>query len=308
MRVFLTGASGFVGSAVVKELLSSGHQVVALARSDASAKALLDAGAEVHRGDLKNLESLKSGAAASDGVIHCAFIHDFNNFMDSCTTDRLAIEALGEALAGSNKPLIVTCGSAAVPPGMLATENTPADPAGLAAPRVPSEELALSLAARGIRSAVIRLPPTVHGEGDHGFVPALINIARGKGAAAYINDGANRWPAVHRSDAAQLYRLVLEKGEAGKRYHAIAEEGIPFKQFTELIGRKLNVPVVSKAFGEEAAAHFGFLGYFAATDNWVSSALTQEQLGWKPTGLSLMEDLDQPYYFEATKSTDFETA
>jgi nucleoside-diphosphate-sugar epimerase len=296
MRVFVTGASGFVGSAVVAELIAAGHRVLGLARSDASAKSVAAAGAQVHRGDLQDLESLRSGAAATDAVIHTAFIHDFSKFAENCEIDRRAIEALGEALAGSNRPLIVTSGTGLLTPGRLATEDT-VRPSGSAIPRV-SEQAGLSLVPQSVRVSAMRLPPTVHGDGDHGFVPILIGLARDKGAAAYVGDGNNRWPAVHRLDAAQLYRLVLEKGTAGAVYHAVAEQGVPFREIAGVIGRRLNVPAVSKT-PEEAAQHFGWFAHFAAMDNPASSEQTQEQMGWRPTRPGLISDLDHPRYFPA---------
>jgi nucleoside-diphosphate-sugar epimerase len=294
MRVFVTGASGFVGSAVVRELLGAGHQVLGLARSDAAAAGVAKAGAEVHRGDLEDLDSLKAGAAASDGVIHTAFVHDFSKFAENGQIDKRAIEAIGAVLAGSDKPLVVTSGTALVGPGQIVTEDSVvANPDGL--PRV-SEQTAQALAPRGVRASSIRLPPTVHGAGDHGFVPGIIAIGREKGVSAYVGDGQNRWPAVHRTDAAALFRLALEKGRAGRTYHAIAEQGVPTKQIAEVIASRLGVPLVSKS-PEEAAEHFGFLGYFFGLDCPASSASTQAEFCWRPTGPELISDLENADYF-----------
>ena len=294
MRVFITGATGFIGSAIVRELIGAGHQVLGLARSDAGAKSLTVAGAEAHRGDLKDLESLRAGAAASDGVIHAAFIHDFNNFGSAAEVYRRAIETLGETLAGSDRPLIVTSGTLLVQRrGPLATEQDTFNPNF---PRK-TEEAALAAASRGVRVSLVRLAPSVHGDGDHGFVPALIGVAREKGVSAYVGDGLNRWPAVHRLDAAHLFRLVLEKGSAGARYHGVADEGISAREIAEAIGRHLNVPVVVKS-GAESASHFGWIGHFFVVDGPASSAQTQQQLGWRPTQPGLISDLDGEHYFK----------
>ncbi|WP_369978305.1 SDR family oxidoreductase [Xanthomonas bundabergensis] len=295
MRVFVTGATGFVGSAVVRELLDAGHRVTGLARSDASAEALRAAGAQVHRGALDDPDSLRRGAAAADGVIHTAFIHDFSRHAENCQVDARAIAALGEGLAGSERPLLVTSGTAVLPQGRLGIEADRADPAS-APPRAISETAALALLPQRVRAMVLRLPPSVHGAGDHGFVPALIGIARDTGVAAYLGDGSNRWPAVHRADAARLFRLALEHGEAGTCYHGNAEEGIAFREIAAVIGRHLQLPVRSLP-AEAAPAQFGWMARFAGRDMPTSSAWTREQLGWQPSGPGLLQELDDAGYF-----------
>ncbi len=298
MRVFVTGATGFIGSALVRELLGAGHEVLGLARSDSAAAALSAAGAEAHRGMLDDLDSLRRGASASDGVIHAGFVHDFSNYPAACETDRRAVEAIGEALAGTGRPLVVTSGTALLPTGRLGTEDDGPKPATAGPTRAASEEATLALAGRGVRAMVLRLPPTVHGDGDHGFVPALIQIARDKGGSAYIGEGANRWPAVHRLDAVRLYRAALEKGAAGARYHGVAEEGVPVREIARVIGRRLGLPVVAVS-PEEAGVHFGWLAHILAIDNPTSSALTRERLGWHTDQIPLIPDLDQGHYFGA---------
>jgi nucleoside-diphosphate-sugar epimerase len=294
MRVFVTGATGFIGSAIVRELIGVGHKVLGLARSEESAKSLAAAGAKVHRGSLEDLESLRSGAAAADGVIHTAFTHDFLNYGPAAEADRRAIETLGTALAGSDRPFVVTSGTLLVQrEGALAMED---EPSNTNFPRK-SEEAALAVAAKGVRVSLMRLPPSVHGEGDHGFVPTLIGIAREKGVSAYAGDGLNRWPAVHRLDAARLYRLALEKGTSGAKYHGVADEGVPFRDIAAVIGRRLNVPVVSKS-PEEAPQHFGWLGHFVGIDCPASSQQTREWLGWQPKQIGLISDVDSTHYFE----------
>jgi nucleoside-diphosphate-sugar epimerase len=297
MRVFVTGATGFIGSAVVRDLLDSGHQVVGLARSDKGAASLTAAGAEVLRGSLEDLDTLRGGAAGSDGVIHTAYIHDFSENNDApayARVDRSAIETIGQALAGSGRPLVAAAGIPVPGPGHVTTEDDEA-PENPAYPRV-SEPVAMSLTERGVRVSVVRLPPTVHGRGDHGFVPALIGIARAKGLAAYVEDGSNRWSAVHRLDAGHLFRLALEAAPAGTRLNAIGDEGVPFRDIAEVIGKHLNVPVVSLS-REEAQGHFGLFALFASIDDPATSELTRKQSGWHPGQPGLIADLDQGHYF-----------
>jgi nucleoside-diphosphate-sugar epimerase len=298
MRIFVTGATGFIGSAVVKELLSAGHEVLGLARSKAGAKSLAAVGAEVHHGSLEDLESLRSGAAAADGVIHLAFNHDFSQWAAHCEADRQVIEAIGAVLAGSDKPLVVTSGTGianTVPAQPAMEENAVVSSSVI--PRAASEEAAASLAARGVTVSVVRLPQ-VHDQVKQGLITYAVHVAREKGVSAYVGDGLNRWPAAHVLDTARLYRLALEKQAAGAKYHAVAEEGVPLRDIAEVIGQGLKVPVVSMS-PEEAAVHFGWLGGFAGRDVPASSAQTRKHLDWHPTGPGLIADLERMNYPES---------
>ena len=295
MRVFVTGATGFVGSALVPELLQAGHQVLGLARSEEGAQSLTAAGAEVHRGDLEDLESLRRGAAGSDGVIHAAFNHDFSKFAENCEADRRAIEAMGAVLEGSDRPLVVTAGLPLTPDRLATEDDLPPGSGG--SPRV-SEQTAISLVARGVRASVVRVSQ-VHDRDKQGLATYLIALAREKGVSAYVGAGRNRWAAVHRLDAAPLYRLALEQGTAGARYHAVAEEGVSVREIAEAIGRGLQIPVVALS-PEEAASHFGWLGFPVSMDAPASSARTRQRLGWRPTEQpGLMADLERANAFQA---------
>ena len=306
MRVFVTGASGWIGSAVVPELIDAGHQVTGLARSEASAGALTAAGAGVLRGTLDDLDTLRSAAAASDGVIHLAFKHDIafsGGFEAAASADRRAVETFGEALAGTDRPFVIASGTLGVAPGRVATEQdgqaageAMAHAGGGPQIRRGTALLMVSLAARQIRSSVVRLPPTVHGDGDHGFMATLVGVARDKGVSGYVGDGSNRWPATHRFDAAHLFRLALENAPAGSTLHAVAEEGVPIRAVADVIGQQLGLPAAAVA-PEDAAGHFGWLGAFIGLDSPASSALTRELMGWQPTQPGLIDDLEKGHYF-----------
>jgi nucleoside-diphosphate-sugar epimerase len=304
MRVFVTGASGWIGSALVPELIDAGHQVTGLARSDASAAALAKAGAEVQLGTLDDLDVLRGAAATSDGVVHLAFQHDIafsGGFESAASADRRAVETFGDALAGSGRPLVIASGTLGLTPGRVATERDGHGPAPAEVGRGPqlrreTAELTLSLADRGVRSSVLRLPPTVHGDGDHGFMASIVGIARGSGVSGYLGDGSNRWPAVPRLDAAHLFRLAVEQAPAGSTLHAVADEGVPIRAIAGVIGRHLGVPVAAIPAGE-AAVHFSWLAGFIGLDSPASSALTRELLGWQPAQPGLIEDLDKGHYF-----------
>ena len=293
MRVFVTGAAGFIGTATTKELIANGHEVLGLARSDANVEALKKLGAKVHRGALEDLESLRKGAKETDGTIHLAFIHDFAKFAENGQIDKRAIDAMGEAMEGTNKPFIVTSGTLLVAPGRLATEDDPVSP-GL--PRM-SESAGLAFAKRGVRAMAVRLPQVHGGDGKCGLVNYLLAVAQQKGVSAYVGDGGNRWSGAHRLDVARLYRLALEKGTAGSSYHAVADEGVTARDIAEIIGRHLKVPTRSISL-DEAPAHFGFMAMFAGMDGAASSALTQQRLGWKPTQIGMIADISRPGYFD----------
>jgi nucleoside-diphosphate-sugar epimerase len=294
MRVFVTGATGFIGSVVVKELLSAGHSVLGLARSEEKAAALKQAGADAHRGDLGDHESLIAGAKACDGVVHLAFVHDFSKYAEANDIDRQAIEAMMKVLEGTGKPFVGTSGVATVATAHVATENDVPSSTGIASLRGRAEQIVVAAGARGVRSSVVRLPPTVHGAGDRAFVPVLVDIARKTKVSAYVGDGANRWPAVHRLDAARLYRLALEKAEPGTVHHGVAEEGIPLRTIAETIGKGLGLPVKSIR-EEDASAHFDWLATFVAADCLTSSAITRQRLSWEPREPGLLTDILEHY-------------
>jgi nucleoside-diphosphate-sugar epimerase len=307
MRIFVTGASGWIGSAVVPELLRAGHEVTGLARSDASAQALVEAGADVEHGTIDDLDILAKAAAASDGVIHLAFKHDIaftGDFVGAANADRTAVDTFGDALAGSGKPFVIASGLLGLTPGRVATERdglTPDAGAGHGegpSARLQTAQATLALADRGVRSSVLRLPPTVHGDGDNGFMAALFGLARQHGNAAYVGDGSNRWPAVHRLDAARLFRLAAESAPAGSVLHAVGDEGVPIRAIAEVFGQQLDLPVVSVS-PADAAGRFSFLGGFIGLDSPASATITRELLNWEPTHQGLIEDLEQGHYFRS---------
>ena len=296
MRVFVTGAAGFIGRATVEELVKNGHQVLGLARNDANAEKITKAGGEPHRGDLRDIESLKSGAKAADGVLHLAFIHDFSNLAESCAVDRAVIEAFGEVLAGTGKPLVICSGTLGMPKGTLTTEDTEPERDTLMSERSLSSDLLYKLSKeKQIRGSVIRLAPTVHGAGDWGFIPQLINAYRQKGSVIYIGDGSARWPAVHRRDAAVLLRLALEKGKAGASYHGVAEQGVPLKDIAAVISKRLQLPVEGQSV-QDAMGTLGFFAHAIGMDNPTSSEKTQQELGWHPTQPGLLADMEANYF------------
>jgi nucleoside-diphosphate-sugar epimerase len=299
MRVFVTGATGYIGSAIVRELIGAGHEVLGLARSDAAAAVLSAIDVEVHRGDLEDLDSLRAGAAATDGVVHTANKHisETTDPAARAQVERSAVEAIGAALEGTDKPFVFTSGTLGLTPGRLSTEADTGDLQGMGALRLPTELAVIAMGMRGVRSSAVRLAPLVHGEGDlKGFIPTLIGIARAKGVSAYVGDGTNRWPAVHRLDAARLFRLAVEAAPAGSRLHATDEEGVQFRDIAEAIGRLLKLPAVSIA-PDDAGDHFAFLGRLVAIDNPASSALTRDRLGWRPVQPALILDIEQGHYF-----------
>lgn len=302
MRIFVTGATGFIGSAVVRELVKAEHQVLGLVRSDASANRLAELGGEAHKGDLHDMDSLAAGVRACDGVVHLAFddpaSHDAAGLAASMEADRAAIAAIGNALAGTDRPFVGTSGTMVLAPGRIGTEDDAGDPDSAAAFRVPSENAVLALASRGVRASVVRPAPSVHGEGEHGFVPMLIKLAREKGVSAYVGDRQNRWPAVHKLDAAKLFALAVEHGDAGARYHAVGDEGLPFHSIAEAIGKGLRVPTVSLPF-DEASGHFGPLAFIVPVDNPSSNTLTRSRLDWKPVQPGLLTDLGMSHYFSS---------
>lgn len=297
MRVFVTGASGFIGSAVIPELIKAGHQVVGLARSDAAAAAVQAIGARPLGGSLEDLDVLRAGTEAADGVIHLGFIHDFDNFARSVEVDRAAIETIGSTLAGSDRAFIIAAGLIGAPSGRVLTERDKFDSITATSPRLANVQAAVAFAERGVRTSAVRFAPTVHGEGDHGFIKQLVEIARKKGVSGYVGDGSNHWPAVHRFDAADLVRRGLEKAPAGSYLHATAEQGVPIREVAEVIGRHLNVPLVSVA-PQDAVEHFGWLGGFIGADALVSNELTRELLDWQPTHPGLIDDLEKGHYFQ----------
>jgi nucleoside-diphosphate-sugar epimerase len=301
MRVFVTGASGWIGSAVVPELVAAGHEVVGLARSRASAAVIAGAGAQVCHGTIDDLDVLREATAASDGVIHLAFKHDIafsGGFEDAADADRRAVETIGEVLVGSGRPFVLASGLLGLAPGRVATErdSPEAPPNGGVRTRMGTAELTLSLASRGVRSSVLRLPPTVHGDGDNGFMAAIVGVARDKGVSGHVGDGSNRWPAAHRLDAAHLFRLALEDAPAGSVLHAVADEGVPIREIAEVVGRQLGIPVIA-VDPEDAGEHFGWLGTYLAIDSPASSALTRERMGWRPVQPGLIDDLGMGHYF-----------
>lgn len=296
MRVFVTGAAGFIGRAVVQDLLKNGHQVLGLARSDASAALIAKAGAEVHRGDLEDVESLKSGAKAADGVIHLAFIHDFSNYAGAVAVDRAAIEAMGSVLAGTGKPLVIASGLLGLVKGQVGTEDSEPDRSNPTAGRALSADVVRALSKeQGIRGIVVRLPPTVHGTEDQGFIPMIAKMGQAKGVITYVDDGSARWPAVHRLDAAVLFRLALEKGEAAGTYHAVGEQGIPMKDIMTVVGKRLQLSVESRSL-PQVTELLGFFANVINSDSPASSDKTQKALGWTPTQIGLLEDLKENYF------------